>query len=154
VGQRTPALDQAYRHLRKQHKILILVTANPKTAMLIRRAKRVSDFVGAECFAVTVQPTGDLSALPRVEREAMEKHLNFARNLRIETRVLEGEDLPEVLVDFARRNQITQIYITRPRERKWLGGFNRDPAQRLVSLAKDMQVVIVSDREQMAHRTA
>ncbi|MCX6621685.1 MAG: histidine kinase [Acidobacteria bacterium] len=35
-----------------QRKILIVVTADPATAMLIRRAKRVSDFLGAECFAV------------------------------------------------------------------------------------------------------
>ncbi len=51
--------------LRKHHKILVLVTADPKTAMVIRRAKRVSDFLGAECFAVAVQPTGDLSGLRR-----------------------------------------------------------------------------------------
>lgn len=135
----------------RSHKILILVTADPKTAMLIRRAKRVSDFVGAECFAVAVQPTGDLSALPRAEREAIEKHLNFARNLRIETRVLEGEDVTGILVDFARRNQVTQIYITRPRERKWLKVLNGDPARKIIALAKDIQIVIVSDRDQMAH---
>lgn len=161
VGQRmsngeqlTPAVDKTSHHSHKHHKILILITANPKTAMLIRRAKRVSDFVGAECFAVAVQPTDDLSALPQAEREAMGKHLNFARNLHIETRVLEGDDVARVLVDFARRNQITQIYITRPRERKWAAIFNSDPAQKIISLAKDMQIVIVSDREQMAHRTA
>jgi two-component system sensor histidine kinase KdpD len=153
-GERLTPRDKTSSRSHRPYKILILVTANPKTAMLIRRAKRVSDFVGAECFAVAVQPTGDLSGLPPVEREAMEKHLNFARNLRIETRVLEGEDVAEVLVDFARRNQITQIYITRPRERKWLPPFNRDPAQKVISLAKDIQIVIVSDREQMAHRTA
>ena len=66
------------------------MTANPKTAMVIRRAKRVSDFLGAECFAVAVQPTGDLSGLPAADREAIEQHLNFARNLHIETRILEG----------------------------------------------------------------
>jgi two-component system, OmpR family, sensor histidine kinase KdpD len=152
--QLAPTPDKTSRRLHKHHKILIWVTPNPKTAMLIRRAKRVSDFVGAECFAVAVQPTGDLSALPKVEREAMEKHLNFARNLHIETRVLEGEDAALVLVDFARRNQITQIYITRPRERKWSAVINSDPAQKIISLAKDMQIVIVSDREQMLHRTA
>jgi two-component system sensor histidine kinase KdpD len=158
VGQRMssgdyalPVLGKTAGHLKKHHKILILVTPNPKTAMLIRRAKRVSDFVGAECFAVAVQPTGDLSTLPRGEREAMEKHLNFARNLHIETRILEGDDVAQALVDFARRNQITQIYLTRPRERKLVPAFNRDPAQKIISLAKDMQIVIVSDREQMAH---
>jgi two-component system sensor histidine kinase KdpD len=147
-----PTPDEISRRLHKHHKILILVTANPKTAMLIRRAKRVSDFMGAECFAVAVQPTGDLSALPQTDREAMEQHLNFARNLHIETRILEGEDVAAVLVDFARRNQVTQIYLTRPRERTWLTVLNSDPAQRIISLAKDMQIVIVSDREQMEHR--
>ncbi len=137
----------------KHHKILVLVTENPKTAMLIRRAKRVSDFVGAECFAVAVQPTGDLSELSQADRETIEQHLNFARNLHIETRILEGDDVAAVLVDFARRNQVTQIYLTRPRERKWLAALKSDPAQKIITLAKDMQIVIVSDREKMAHHT-
>src|SRR4029077_98593 len=76
----------------KRHKILVLVTADPKTAMVVRRAKRVSDFLGAECFAVAVQPSGDLSGLPQTDREAVERHLNFARNLHIETRILEGDE--------------------------------------------------------------
>lgn len=138
----------------KHHKILVLVTQNPKSAMLIRRAKRVSDFVGAECFAVTVQPTCDLSTLPEEDRTALEQHLNFARNLHIETRILEGEAVAEALVDFARRNEVTQIYLTRPRAGRWLSRFNSDPAQKIISLARDTQIVIVSDREQMAHQSA
>jgi two-component system sensor histidine kinase KdpD len=134
---------------RKHHRILVLATADPKTAMLIRRAKRVSDFLGAECFAVAVQATGDLGGLPQADRDALEQHLNFARNLHIETRVLEGEDVAATIVDFGRRNQITQIYITRPGKRTVLPALSRDPAKRIVDAAKDMQVVIVSDREPM-----
>jgi two-component system, OmpR family, sensor histidine kinase KdpD len=133
---------------RKRHRMLVLVTADPKTAMLIRRAKRMSDFVGAECFAVAVQPTGDLSGLPQEEREAIERHLNFARNLHIETRILQGEDVAEAVVDFGRRNRITQIFITRPRRRDILPALFGDPAHRIVDIAKEMQIVIVSEREQ------
>ena len=115
--------------------------------MLIRRAKRVSDFVGAECFAAAVVPTGDLSGLPAPDREAVERHLNFARNLHIETRILEGEDVASTLVEFGRRHQVTQIYVTRPAAKPWLPVLSRDPAQRIVAIAKDMQIVIVSDRE-------
>jgi two-component system sensor histidine kinase KdpD len=132
---------------RKHHKILALVTADPKTAMVIRRAKRVSDFLGAECFAVAVQPSGDLSGLPEADRQAVQQHLNFARNLHIETRILEGDDVAITLVDFARRNQVTQIFLTRPRRKAWSPAFSRDPAQRIISFAKDMLIVIVSDRE-------
>jgi two-component system, OmpR family, sensor histidine kinase KdpD len=132
-----------------KHRILLLVTADPKTAMLIRRAKRVSDFLDAECFAVAVHASGDVSSMPEMEREAIEKHLNFARNMRIETRVLRGNDVAQTLVDFARLNRITQIFLTRSQERfpsfLWKGR----ALKRIVRLARDMQVVIVSDRQPM-----
>jgi two-component system, OmpR family, sensor histidine kinase KdpD len=130
------------------HKILVYVTADPQTAMLVRRAKRVSDFLDAECFAVTVQASGDLARLPDKDREAIGKHLNFARNLHIETRILEGQDAASTLVDFARRNRITQIFVTRPAEPKWLPALSRNMVQRIVAMAKDMQIVIVSDRDE------
>jgi two-component system sensor histidine kinase KdpD len=135
----------------RQHRILVLITADPRTAMLIRRARRVSDFLDAECFAVSVQASGDLSTLPELEREGVGRHLNFARNLHIETRVLEGEDTAGTLVDFARRNQITQIFLARPSERQWLPQLSRNLVQRVVALGKDMQIVIVSEREPVMH---
>jgi two-component system sensor histidine kinase KdpD len=151
VGQRLDISDQPVEEqrliARKHHKILMLVTGDPKTAMLIRRAKRVSDFMDAECYAVAVQPGADLMTLPQAEREALEQHLNFARNLHIETRILDGDDVASTLVDFARRNQVTQIYLTRPRPKTWIPRVSKDPAPKIIELAKDMQIVIVSDRE-------
>jgi len=67
---------------------LIHVTGDPSSAMLIRRAKRVADYLHADCFAVAVSRHSDSRDNP--EREAVDRHLNFARNLRIEARVLEG----------------------------------------------------------------
>jgi two-component system sensor histidine kinase KdpD len=131
----------------KNHKILLWVTADPNTAMLIRRAKRVGDFLGAECFAVAVNTSGDPSRGMDQDREAIERHLNFARNMRIEARMLEGNDPARTLIDFAHDNHITQIFVARTRKRSyslfWQGGM----LQKIVRLARDMQVVIVSERE-------
>lgn len=130
------------------HRLLVLVTPDPTSAMVIRRAKRVGDFLEAECFAVAVQPSGDLAGLPQPEREAIAQHLNFARNLHIETRILEGSDVAAALIDFARRNQITQIFLARPKEHRWsLPPFSRDLVQKIVNTAKDMQVVVVAERQ-------
>ncbi|MBZ5507978.1 MAG: histidine kinase [Acidobacteriia bacterium] len=139
----------------KQHKVLIHITPDPKTAMVTRRAKRVSDFLGAECVAVLVQPSGDLTGLAEPARQALEKHLAFARNLRIEIHILKGTGT-SVLVDFARQNGVTQIFVTRPRSRTWLRFGSHDPVQEIIDLAKDMQIVIVSDRDPSAreHRRA
>jgi two-component system, OmpR family, sensor histidine kinase KdpD len=125
-------------------KILALVTADPATAMLIRRARRMSNFLEGECFAVAVQPLGDLKGLPDVDRDAVERHLNFARNMRIETRILEGEDVALTLVDFARRNQVTQIYLVRPPDSGLPSWLARNLVQKIAALGRDMQIVIVA----------
>jgi len=131
------------RKIGKDQRILVFTTPDPETAMLIRRAKRVSDFLGAECFAVAVQSVG--RALGEGDREIIHRHLNFARNLHIETRILEGQDIALTLVDFARRNQITQIFLSQPRNRQWFSFSHRNLVQKIVSLAKDMQIVIVAE---------
>jgi len=131
----------------KHHKILILVTPDPATARVVRRGKRVADFLHADCFAVAVQPSGDLSALPEADREAVEKHLNFARNLHIETRILASGDVAAGLVDFARRNQVTQLFLAHPRERRLALLRSRGLVERIVSIATDMQIVVVAERE-------
>jgi two-component system sensor histidine kinase KdpD len=134
---------------RQRHRILIFATAKPETAMVIRRAKRISDYLEGECFAVTVQHSGDLSRMNEDEREKIERHLNFARNLRIETRILEGKDIARSLIDFARRNQISQIFLARPRGRSWIPYGSGRLLHRIVRIASDIQIVIVSEREPM-----
>jgi two-component system sensor histidine kinase KdpD len=136
---------QAAKH--KQHRILVYITADPQTAMLIRRAKRVSDFLDAECFAAVIQSSGGLYTLPESDREAIKRHLSFARNLHLHTRILEGEDTASALVDFARENQITRIFLARPPDRRWFPILSQNLVERVVSLAKDMQIVIVSERD-------
>jgi len=150
-GERGQAFQEHIRNQRrKHHRIMAFITSHPKTAMVIRRARRVSDFLGAECFAVFVDPSNGMNGLPEDERNAIEKHLNFARNLHIETRVLQGSDPAAVVIDFARRNGVTQVFVTRPESSRWGALAARDPVQRIIDRAKDMQIVIVSEREPIA----
>ncbi len=143
---------QAGQPWRKHQKILAYLTADPKTTMVTRRAKRVSDFLDAECFAVAVLPAGHQRNSTDPHREAIEKHLDFARNLHIETRILQGKDAASLLINFARQNQITQIFVTRPYSSFLPPLLSRDPVQKVISLAKDMQIVIVSDRDPLKRR--
>ena len=84
------------------------------------------------------------------EREAVDRHLNFARNLRIEARILEGADVATTLVEFARLNGVTHLFLARPRHSQWPSAFRRTLVQQVVRLARDMQVIIVADR---SHKT-
>jgi two-component system, OmpR family, sensor histidine kinase KdpD len=128
----------------RRDRILIFLREDPSTAMLIRRGRRMADYLEADCFAISVSQrkvSDDMKA-----KEAIEKHLNFARNLHIETRVLEGDDVAEQIMDFVRRNQITQILAARPRIHAWDHLRNADPVLQIVQMATDVRVIVVADR--------
>lgn len=113
--------------------------------MVIRRARRVSDFLRAQCFAVAVQPSNTPKNPTNAGHSPIERHIRFARDLHIDTRVLRGNDPAPLVVEFARLHQVTQIFVIRPTSRR--GFLPRNPIQRIIDLAKDIQIVIVSDRE-------
>ena len=129
-----------------KERILIHITADPSTAMLIRRGRRVADYLHADCTALFVHQTTELSQLLVEERQAVEKHLRFARSLQIETRILAGADIAKTVVDFARRSQVTQIFVAHSQvgllERLRRKNFTED----IVRFAQDLQVTVVADR--------
>jgi two-component system sensor histidine kinase KdpD len=113
----------------RPERILIWLTAHPSTAMLIRRGRRVADYLNSSCTAVYVKSAGDQAAIDR--------HLSFCRNLKIESASIESNDPAKAVANYARENGITQIYVTR----------HAPDVQKLVQLAKDIQVTIVAERK-------
>ncbi|MBV8708851.1 MAG: histidine kinase [Acidobacteriaceae bacterium] len=143
-----PGSSVAPRDRRLNDAVIIYVSDDPSTAMLIRRGKRVADVTHADCFAVFVAERGDLQSLPAQKREAIERHLNFARNLHIETRVLSGSDHAQALVDFARGQKARQIFLPRLVGKGMERLRGKSLVNHVVSLADDMEVTIVADRRQ------
>jgi len=136
-------------------RILIYVTADPSTAMLIRRGRRMADYLGADCFAVSVSSHRGGRRSVTQDLEGIQKHMNFARNLHIESRTLDGGDPAETIVDFAHRNLVTQILVGRPKKQGLLSRlFFADLVFRLVRKAKDIRVIIVADRRRQHQASA
>jgi len=129
-----------------KERILIVVTADPSTAMLIRRGRRVADYLHADCIALFVHRTPNVTELPAKERHTLEKHLRFARSLQMETRVVAGIDIAKTVVEFARSHQVTQVFVAPSRgglRERLLG---RNFVENIVRLAEDLQVTVVADR--------
>ncbi|MEP7353713.1 MAG: histidine kinase [Acidobacteriota bacterium] len=127
-------------------RILVYVSSEPSSVMAIRRAKRVADYLHADCMAVAIHQELEAQDMPPAEREAIERHLNFARNLHVEARLLQGNDVAKTLVEFSHVNGVTQLFVARPPEERLRSVFGKTIIQQIVRLARDKQVTIVADR--------
>ena len=124
----------------RRERILICLTGSPSSAILIRRGKRLADYLQADCIAVHVSgPAGP-------EREAVERHMSFARNLRIDTQVVDGPDVAAAIANFARSQRITQIFMGRPGPRPIWKRLHESVVQQVVRQARDKQITIVAQR--------
>jgi two-component system sensor histidine kinase KdpD len=133
LAMRQTAHQVEDRREASNERILIHLTADPSTAMLIRRGKRVADYLHAGCLAVYVSSGADLT---KEDTIAVERHLGFARSLHIETTVLTAKDVAKAIADFARERKVTQLFISH----------HSKAAQSLVNRARDMQVTVVAER--------
>src|SRR5258708_707348 len=136
----------------RSEKILVNVTADPSTAMLLRRARRVADYIHAGCVAVFVSREKEFSALPAQERLAIERYFCLAENLQIDTAVVQGKNRADTLADYADKNVVTQIFVGPASEppRKWFGGL--DFTDQLLYQARDLEVTVVAERSREGGR--
>ncbi len=135
----TPGAAPGFQTSVRTERILICLTGRPSSAILIRRGKRVADYLHADCLAVHVK-------VNETDREAVERHMSFARNLRIETHVVQSSDVSRAITEFARVQQITQIFMGRSLPQPWWKSFRETVVQRVVRQARDLQITIVAER--------
>ena len=130
----------------RAEKILVSVAADPSTAMLLRRARRMADYLHVACVALFVSSKKDFSALPVQERQAIERHFRFAESLHIDTAVVHGKNRAGALVEYAHKNGVTQIFIGPALEppRRWFRGL--DFTDQLLYWARDLEVTVVAER--------
>src|SRR5206468_11315411 len=105
-----------------------------------------ADAAHADWTAIFVHETAEPSQLPTEERQAAEKHLGFARSLQSETRILGASGIAKTVVDFARRNQVTQIFVAHSQVGFLERLSGRNFTEAIVRFAQDLQVTVVADR--------
>jgi len=130
-----PAADPVTQ---RKDRILICLTGNPFSAALIRRGKRVADYLQADCVAIHV-------ATPAENGEEVERHMSFARNLRIETHTVDAVEVARAISDFARQQRITQIFMGRSAPRPWYRR-RETVVQAVAAQSREVQVIIVASR--------
>jgi len=144
-----PRAGEAAETNSKEH-ILIHITADASTAMLIAVGAAWPTICRRAVRLCSCNDTEQLSNLPADQRVAVEKHLRFARSLQIETRVITGKDIAKAVVEFARQNKVTQIFVVRPQTSLGERLRRKNYIENIVRLAQDLQATVVADRSRRA----
>jgi len=98
--------------------ILICVNEHPSSAELVRRARRAADNLKASWTALYVESPRHLS-LSEVEKDRVADTLRLAQRLGAETMTLPGRDIAQTVLDYARKNNVTQILIGKSERSRW-----------------------------------
>lgn len=118
-------------------RVMIQLNAVPQDAVLLRRGKRLANYLETDCIAVYVARDERLSELSPRERDVLDRQMNFATNMQIGVQTLVGKDIAETLTSFAREQNVTQLIILR----------GMPDTARIVSKAKDMVITVISERK-------
>ncbi len=113
-------------------RILVLIAGDPMASSLVRAGRRLADLMSDAPWTVaTVELANQAAPTPERARRTAEA-LKLAEQLGAATLVLTGDDLPGVVLDYARRNNVTQIVMGKTKAVPWRRLFGRDLALALL----------------------
>jgi two-component system sensor histidine kinase KdpD len=130
--------------------LLVAVSYTSQSAKLLRWAKNLSYTMVADLQALYVETSHKLS--PK-ESEQLNKNINLAGQLGIKFRIVTSSDMVRSIVDFAQKENITQIIIGKPRVRNIftlmrLGNF----VNRLIRFSGNIDVYILGSDVQSTEK--
>lgn len=94
-------------------RVMVCVGPSPFSTQLIRIAKRMADGLQADWVAAHVETPGRFH-VGEAEKDNLAKNLRLAEDLGAETVSITGDDVAEVILDLARKRNVSQIIIGKP----------------------------------------
>ncbi len=125
-----------------QERILVGITPRSDARPILESGRRNADRFHGELFVAYVRQ----AEVSPQDQASLEENLAIARALGARIQVLEGHDAVRALMDFARQNGITQIFIGHSMRRGWWHWLRGNPVERLIDLAEGIDVRVFPQR--------
>jgi two-component system sensor histidine kinase KdpD len=124
-------------------RILVLIGGDPLAASLVRAGRRLADMMDARWTVLHVerpnQPTTVQTGAP------LAAAFKLAEQLGASTVTITSDDLPSALLQYASRNNITQLVIGRVRSAPWRAVFGRSLAHVLLERTQGVALHVITD---------
>ena len=125
-------------------RIVVLVGPDPMASVLVRAGRRLADMMDAPWIAVHVERPNQPAV--NVERAArLNEAFKLAEQLGGSTQMLTGEDIVGCVLDYAQRNNATQIVIGKGRDSRWREVLGRSLAGAFIRRARGAALHIVTE---------
>jgi two-component system sensor histidine kinase KdpD len=119
-----------------QERILVCMTPRANATRMLASGRRNADRFHGELFAIYVTQQN----LTSEDRMALERNATIARAQQAYVEILEGKDPIGTILDYARRQGITQIYVGHNLRRTWRARLGGTPLDRLIRDAEGIDV--------------
>jgi two-component system sensor histidine kinase KdpD len=119
-----------------QERILVCMTPRANAAAMLASGRRNADRFHGELFAIYVnQPN-----LTPEDRSALARNVTLARAQQAQVDTLDGKDAVRAILDYARAQGITQLFLGHNLRRDWRARLTGSPLDRLIDEAEGMDV--------------
>ncbi len=126
-------------------RVLVCVSEDPRSAALVRFAKRVADRLHAAWSAIHIESARSLQ-LSEAQRDRVAETMRLAERLGAEPVTIPGggRRTSDDVLDYARANNVTQIIIGKTRRSRWFEIVNGSVVHDLVSHAGNISVHVIA----------
>jgi two-component system sensor histidine kinase KdpD len=128
-------------------RLLVCISPSPLAEKLVRTTRRLADELNAEWFAVYVE-VASKPELNLANREQLGKTLQLAEELGARTRTLTGRSIPEAVLAYARKHNVTKIVVGKPVRPRWRELLAGSVVDQLIFASGDVDVYVISAREE------
>lgn len=125
------------RSLGTQERILVCITPRSEARSMLQTGRYAADRFHGRLLAVYVNNR----ELTREAQELLDQNLDLARKLGAEVHTLTGSDPIQEIMNFARQQRVTQIYIGHTQQSSW-SFWKANPVDRLIAAADGIDVRI------------
>ncbi len=124
-------------------RLLVCASGSPYSEQLIRTTRRLADELKAQWWTVYVE-TPRLARVQQENRQRVWRDLRLAESLGAEVATITAPSVPQTIIDYATRHNITRIVVGKPTKPRWRELLRPPIVDQLIRLSGAIHVHVVS----------
>ncbi len=133
-----------------RERILVAISAHPLSERLVRTGRRLADNLNAEWHVVYVE-TPDRMRYSQAHSERVARTMRLGEELGAHVVTLSGSTVPEAILDYARKHNVTKIIAGKPLRPRWHESLRGSILDEIIRGCGSIDVYVISDESGPIH---